>query len=303
MLLGGVAMLAGCARPNAQERSAPPRQTLTAPDGRTYELFLPSGLKARPRPLLIMLHGCLQSPGELAQGTRLDQLAQKHQVLVAYPEQSAARNPARCWNWFLPVHQEREGGEPASIAAITRAVMQRTAVDSTRVYLAGLSAGAAMAVVLSTRYPDLYSAVAVVAGVPFGAATDVPSALALLKRGDLPAPALPARPVPALFLHGSADTIVHINNFFAATRQWREAIERGGITLTMRVDTVNAGPGQRAFVRTRYFAPSLVVQTILIDSLPHLWSGGDPAARFMAAQGPDASALMMDFLLSQRRRK
>jgi poly(hydroxyalkanoate) depolymerase family esterase len=154
--------------------------------GRGYKLFVPSGANARKRlPLVVMLHGCDQDPDVFARDTRMNELAELETFLVLYPAQSVAHNGRKCWNWFDPAHQTRAAGEPAEIVGIVDAVSAEFAVDQDRVHVAGLSAGAAMAVVLGATYPDRFAAIGVCAGLPYQAADDCFGGLTLMQRiGD-----------------------------------------------------------------------------------------------------------------------
>src|SRR5438477_8596848 len=182
---------------------------------RQYKLFIPKRHVGRQSPLLVMLHGCTQSPDDFARGTRMNQLAEEEGYYVAYPAQSARDNPTKCWNWFRPGDQCRDRGEPAIIAELTRHIVRTHRLDPARVYVAGFSAGAAMAVILARTYPDIYAAAGIHSGLPYASAHDVLSAFAAMKRGrgisvagdNEKNQALRAH-VPANVFHGDRDVVV-----------------------------------------------------------------------------------------------
>lgn len=263
---------------------------------RDYRLYLPAGYRADgpPRPLLMMLHGCTQSADDFAVGTRMNAHADEHGLLVAYPQQVGKANHARCWNWFRPEDQRADAGEPAILAGIVGQVARDHRVDPARVFVAGLSAGAAMALILAETRPDLVRAVGVHSGLPYASAHDVPSAFAAMqgRNSRAPRPA-PAGAVPMILFHGDEDRTVVPGNADAIAAAALPAAART-LTETGRV------PGGRAYTRQRVLdaAGHARLERWTVHGAGHAWSGGDAAGSYTDPSGPDASAAMLAFFLA-----
>lgn len=276
-----------------------------------YKLYVPAKYtpgSPPPYPLLLMLHGCTQSPDDFAEGTRMNELAEQHGFLVVYPAQSAKANGSKCWNWFRPGDQMRAGGEPALLAALTQDIALKYAVDPQRIYVAGLSAGAAMAVILGATYPDVFAAVGSHSGLPYRAAHDIPSAFAAMGGShitrdpidDMSAGVL-ASVTPLIAFQGDCDKTVASSN---AETLVRRAI-RAAAELSPE-SRVSKGEGiGRAYTRTTYTTALGVplVEFWQIHGAGHAWSGGSPAGSYTDTQGPDASAEMVRFFLQVTRQE
>jgi poly(hydroxyalkanoate) depolymerase family esterase len=264
-----------------------------------YKLFIPSGLCEAP-PLIVMLHGCTQTPDDFARGTRVNALAQEHGYVVAYPAQAQSKNASKCWNWFRSQDQQRGQGEPALIAALTRHLVKVHGLDARRLYAAGLSAGGAMAAVLGNTYPDVFAAIGVHSGLPFGVARDLPSAFAAMKKGASTRQTSYVNPVRAIVFHGDRDTTVDPCNGEAVIAQCigTASSVRGAESDALHT-TVERGsvPGGRTYTRTVFKNPDgiLTAEQWVVHGAAHAWFGGDPAGSYTDPSGPDASKHMLRF--------
>jgi poly(hydroxyalkanoate) depolymerase family esterase len=288
----------------------PPSPADIAPDGtrfiegsysnpagsRAYKLFIPSGHQNQSRPLIVMLHGCTQSPDDFAAGTRMNFIAEEQSCFVVYPAQRSEANRAKCWNWFRAADQQRGSGEPSIIAGITRQVMRDFPIDPDRVYVCGLSAGAAAAAVMGNTYKDLYAAIGVHSGLACGVATDLPSALVAMRQGGESSRRVAGdgRAVPTIVFHGDRDTIVHPNNGDQILEQSARAVRLqkkidrgrvlGGHAYTCTILSDSSGRG--------------ILEHWSIHGAGHAWSGGNPAGSYTDPKGPDATREMMRFFLA-----
>lgn len=257
---------------------------------RSYRLYVPAKPTQGPVPLIVMLHGCTQTPEDFAAGTGMNRIAEEFGFLIAYPAQPSGANMQKCWNWYRPEDQARGRGEPALIAGLTREILRDYPVDPAQVYVAGLSAGGAAAVVVAAAYPDIFSAVGVHSGLPAGGAHDIPSAFSAMRSGTRSKPHQSV--VPTIVFHGLADTTVHPENGAAVLAQAVSAMP--DLRVAERTGT---SAGGRLFRTTAHLDAEGRSHAELweIEGAGHAWAGGDPAGSHTDATGPDASRHMMRF--------
>ncbi|WP_449369373.1 extracellular catalytic domain type 1 short-chain-length polyhydroxyalkanoate depolymerase [Undibacterium arcticum] len=281
----------------------------------SYWLYLPDREMRTPMPLVVMLHGCAQSATQFAQGTRMNLLAEQHGFAVLYPQQSATPDPSRCWRWYKRTVQQG-GGEVKSIVAILENTIQKHPIDPSRIYVAGLSAGAAMAHIVALNHPHLIAAVGLHSGTVFGAADSRMEAYSVMQNGADDALKTAIRhatskfelfPImPAILIHGEQDGIVRPINLVHLTRQFRVLNRLSGskgAPLLIKEGSKPGGPRSgNAYSTSEYFIGKQPILKICeIQQLDHAWSGGDASVRFHEHKGPDASKMMWDFFAKHRR--
>jgi poly(hydroxyalkanoate) depolymerase family esterase len=269
-----------------------------------YKLYVPSGYRGQAMPLVVMLHGCTQDPDDFAAGTRMSFLAEAEGFVVLYPAQTAAANPSRCWNWFQAAHQARDQGEPALIAGTTRQVMAEYHNDAGRIYVAGLSAGGAMAAIMAATYPDLYAAVGVHSGLAPGSAHDLASGFQAMRNGGQVGRSAMGRGIPLILFHGDDDSTVHPCNAEQLVQQW---VAAGPLGTAATTPTLRQGrtPGGRTYTCAIYHEghgrSHSVVEHWTLHGAGHAWSGGAPHGSYTDPDGPDASRELVRFFRAHAR--
>lgn len=269
------------ARPATGDLGMERHRTVTSHGSRDWLLHRAPEPAARPA-LVVMLHGCTQPATDFALGTGMNEAAAAMGWHTLWPEQPGEANAMRCWNWFEPAHQYAGAGEPEILAAVIAQALETIGAPEADVFVAGLSAGGAMAAVLAETHPGLMLAAGIHSGLPTGVATSMPAAMAAMRNGA----AAPGRPsgVPMIVFHGSDDPTVAPSNGDALGRHIRGATRRG--RTNGRAWEMRKGPAGEYW---------------RVEGLGHAWSGGNPAGSHTDPAGPDATAEMLRFFAEQRR--
>jgi poly(hydroxyalkanoate) depolymerase family esterase len=290
---------------------------------RNYFVYTPANYQpGTPVPMIVLLHGCTQTVSDFAAGTQMNALADQKQFIVVYPQQSSFANAALCWNWFYPVNQFRNSGEAGIIGGITQTVEQNTTdwtINTHRVYLAGLSAGAAMAVIMGAAYPDLYAAIGVHSGLEYQAATNAGAAILVQQHGG-PDPRVQgdaayrtmgsnAQVMPVIVFHGTADTVVAPLNGNQVVQQWMETdaqasdgVYHASFASPSTTTSGQVAGGHAYTVRTWNDSNGKQIQAYwTVNGMGHAWSGGSSAGSFTDPAGPGATLAMYTFFLNYTR--
>jgi len=286
---------------NRKAAALPDGATFTADEfscdagARRFLTYVPSTATEGLQGLVVMLHGCTQTPEDFAEGTRMNAMAETHRLVVVYPHQARGENAQSCWNWFRRGDQRRGRGEPAILSGLARSLADRHSVPDGAIFAAGLSAGGAMAAILGETYPDVFSAIGVHSGLPVESAKDLPSAFAAMSGNPMPREAKDIdRVARTIVLHGSADGTVHPGNGHEIVRQ---VLQRGP-SITLQVDDHGEIKG-RSYSRNVTTDPAglVLAEHWEIAGLGHAWSGGSLSGSYTDPTGPDASAEMIRFFL------
>lgn len=264
-----------------------------------YKLYTPKGSANRRMPLVVMLHGCTQTAADFAAGTGMNVLADEIGFIVLYPEQSPTANMNRCWNWHRPDNQRRGSGEPAAIAALTLYAAAACRANPMRIYIAGISAGGALASITGAAYPEIYAAIGVHSAVATGSVKTLTGALSAMRKGGAAiAPRRGARPQPIIIFHGDSDNIVHPDNATGFLGVLRGSRSRSAIGHIRK----GQSKGGRDFTRTLYRSATgeVFTENWSVHGGGHAWFGGNRAGSYTDPAGPDASREIVRFFLTHR---
>ena len=280
-----------------------------------YWLYLPSGVSKGPLPLVVMLHGCKQTATDFAASTRMNQLAERKGFAVLYPQQSAAADANRCWHWYRRATQQGNG-DVSLIAEMIKQVRARHRLDTTRTYVAGLSAGAGLAAILALRHPQLIAAAGLHSAPVFGTSDSPMSGFQAMQQGagvhhkeavrEFTDSKMQFPGMPVMLIQGKSDSVVRRVNADHLTAQF-SIVDAPWITSAQPVVRSYAGRSsgrspRHAYKTATYYAgrkPMLV--KCEIDLLGHAWSGGEGSLDYSTPEGPDATLLMWNFFSRQQR--
>jgi len=280
---------------------------------REYRLYVPESHGDRPAPLVVMLHGCTQSPETFAESTRMNSQAAAGKFLVLYPAQKVSANPTRCWNWFVPKNQARGSGEPAEIVGMVEQVAGAYSVDRKRVYVAGLSAGASMSAILAACYPDVFAAAAIHDGTMYKSASTLVEAQKVMVTGKAPDPERLGSEawscggkhrltVPVMVWHGEGDNVVNRGNAELIVRQFialndlaDDGESNGSVKQAPRTESGQVDRGHGYTVASYEYRGRPLIEYYRIEKMGHAWSGGKDDLLFSDGKGPDASLLIWNF--------
>lgn len=283
------------------------KEITTKAGTRKYKVYIPSTYdRSKAYPLVVMLHGCTQDADNIARGTKLNSVAERRGLLVAYPEQPASANVLKCWNWYEPAHQKRDEGEPSIIAAIVQEIASNYSVNRSRVYVGGVSAGAAMALTTAYAYPEMFAAVGTHSGIALGAASSVTEGMAAMQRGAPTTAELPSiasrsmgkhpRFIPGIVFQGGADRAVNFVNARNIVDQL-VGLHPHSPAMAISKEVKGTSDGGYHFTRVTYGKGRDVVEAWVIDELGHAWSGGSSDGTYTDAKGPNASEEMVRFFM------
>ncbi|HEX4205421.1 MAG TPA: PHB depolymerase family esterase [Ktedonobacteraceae bacterium] len=288
---------------------------------RPYYVYTPANYQVGTTvPMIVMLHGCTQNPTDFAAGTQMNALADQKQFIVVYPQQTSSYNSSDCWNWFQTADQARGSGEPAIIAGIAQTVEQTSSqwtINPKQVYVAGMSAGAAMSVIMGATYPDIFAAIGVESGLEYQAATSLTAASTAQMQGG-PNPAQQgqaaynamgsaARVVPTIVFHGTSDYTVYPVNGDQVVQQWMQTdhlasnntynASFGSPTSTTNGQAPNGG--RTYTVQTWSDNNGNEIQEYWkVNGMGHAWSGGSSSGSYTDPQGPSATQAMYNFFMN-----
>ncbi|WP_216828375.1 extracellular catalytic domain type 1 short-chain-length polyhydroxyalkanoate depolymerase [Alkalihalobacterium elongatum] len=286
--------------------------------GKTYKLYVPSAYNSStPTSLMVMLHGCTQDANQFAAGTEMNVLAEEQGFIVLYPEQTSSANSSKCWNWFETAHQSRGSGEPAVIAGMVEQIINSYSIDLSKVYVAGLSAGGAMSVIMGATYPDIFSGIGVGAGLEYKAATNSLQAWTAMSSGGpdpiqqgrlaYQAMGQQAKVLPTIVFHGNSDFTVQSINSYQVITQWAKTNDlaydgqENTYFYNQATEEIQGQvPGGRSYTRSIYrdHLGNRLMEKYIVDGMGHAWSGGSSMGSYTDPNGPRASELIWEFFNS-----